>query len=543
MIQEARAQDAVGVATEEALSSRQAEASVIGAVFLAPRSLDAVRHLRAHDFAGDPAHPLIWRAILDLDAEGGAPDPVTVSERLRDRGDLERAGGLEYLVDLPDVVPTADNIQHHARIVADKARRRDALRKIELLDRSVRNPDFDMEQVEGDLARHAAEVVELARNGKGETSTWSRVPPLFRLEDNSFARFLGAEPPPRQFLLKGLLPLGVAAALASPGGVGKSTLLYQLLISVATGIDFVGIPVESPGSAVLISAEDDGPELHRRGARILRHYQQLGHVDADALGRRLFVVPRVGVDNLLTRTGPNGEVTRTPMVARLIEALRAVPDLRLVVLDPVSRFRGGNANTEEDATRFVEVLEAIREATGATVLGVWHVNKLAVREGGGQDSLRGSSATVDGLRWVATMERLPVQKASRHGVPQDQAHRYIRFKVDKNNYAPPFADIWLEQQEGGLLVPTDLRDADEEERAKAQGTYVRTMGRVQDYLRQRGPKTRRNLRDLAGTAGIFGVGDHNLRAMLDRGVNEGDLVEVRDGSHLTLHPPPREVEP
>src|SRR5207244_6741500 len=37
------------------------------------------------------------------------------------RGDLDRAGGMEYLGALIDVVPTAANVEYHARIVRDKA--------------------------------------------------------------------------------------------------------------------------------------------------------------------------------------------------------------------------------------------------------------------------------------------------------------------------------------------------------------------------------------------------------------------------------------
>src|SRR2546422_5876726 len=43
-------------------------------------------------------------------------DPVTLRDELQRRGDLDRAGGMEYLGGLIDVVPTAANVEYHAKI-------------------------------------------------------------------------------------------------------------------------------------------------------------------------------------------------------------------------------------------------------------------------------------------------------------------------------------------------------------------------------------------------------------------------------------------
>ena len=48
-------------------------------------------------------------------------DPVTLREELGRRGELDAVGGADYLADLVDAVPTAANLEYHARIVKDKA--------------------------------------------------------------------------------------------------------------------------------------------------------------------------------------------------------------------------------------------------------------------------------------------------------------------------------------------------------------------------------------------------------------------------------------
>ena len=48
-------------------------------------------------------------------------DHITLRDELLRRGELETAGGLEYLAELVDAVPTAANLEFHAKIVRDKA--------------------------------------------------------------------------------------------------------------------------------------------------------------------------------------------------------------------------------------------------------------------------------------------------------------------------------------------------------------------------------------------------------------------------------------
>ena len=48
-------------------------------------------------------------------------DPITVEEHLTRTGSLDRAGGMDTLVDLTNRVPTTENVMYYVRIVRDKA--------------------------------------------------------------------------------------------------------------------------------------------------------------------------------------------------------------------------------------------------------------------------------------------------------------------------------------------------------------------------------------------------------------------------------------
>ena len=85
--------------------------------------------LRATEFLDDTmfyreGHRRIFRAMVSLSERGDVVDPLTLSEELGRSGSLESSGGKDYIGFLVDAVPTAANIEYHAKIVREKALRR-----------------------------------------------------------------------------------------------------------------------------------------------------------------------------------------------------------------------------------------------------------------------------------------------------------------------------------------------------------------------------------------------------------------------------------
>ena len=104
--------------------SEEAEQAVLGAMLL-----DADATLKAVELLGDDAfyrdaHRRIFRTMAKVVERGDVVDPVVLREELMRTGDLEAAGGTDYIAELLDVVPTAANVEYHCRIVRDKALRR-----------------------------------------------------------------------------------------------------------------------------------------------------------------------------------------------------------------------------------------------------------------------------------------------------------------------------------------------------------------------------------------------------------------------------------
>lgn len=98
-----------------------AEQSTLGGMMLSKDAVaDVVEVLRGHDFYV-PKHSVIFDAVLGLYSHGEPVDVISVTDELIKNGDLQRAGGADYLHTLTSTVPTAANAGYYAEIVAERA--------------------------------------------------------------------------------------------------------------------------------------------------------------------------------------------------------------------------------------------------------------------------------------------------------------------------------------------------------------------------------------------------------------------------------------
>ncbi|MCA9543082.1 MAG: hypothetical protein KC613_01795, partial [Myxococcales bacterium] len=94
------------------LEAFDAELSVIGGIFLENQALDRVLPLvDVSDFHA-PRHAVVYGRMLELAEQGQPIDTVTVTQALEKAGQLEAAGGPEYVADLAEAAATAVNIEH-----------------------------------------------------------------------------------------------------------------------------------------------------------------------------------------------------------------------------------------------------------------------------------------------------------------------------------------------------------------------------------------------------------------------------------------------
>lgn len=98
----------------------EAEMAVLGCMLIEEDAIGvSVEHLTPEDFYKD-AHQKIFSSIISLYDQRKAVDLITLIEKLKNEGTLDAVGGGAYLTALTNVVPTAANVAHYARIIKEK---------------------------------------------------------------------------------------------------------------------------------------------------------------------------------------------------------------------------------------------------------------------------------------------------------------------------------------------------------------------------------------------------------------------------------------
>jgi len=129
----------------------EAERSVLGAMLIDEEAIGHAVEILDESWFYDNIHRRLYAAILDLYNERKNVDLVTLADKLRDEGTLEAVGGVHFISQIIDQVPTSANVEHYANIVREKG----------MMRRLIRNATQivnDCYEVKG----NAAEVVDTA---------------------------------------------------------------------------------------------------------------------------------------------------------------------------------------------------------------------------------------------------------------------------------------------------------------------------------------------------------------------------------------------
>ncbi len=105
----------------------EAECALLGSMILDWRVCgEVIQILKGPEDLYKPAHAAIYETLVELYDQVQSIDMVQLKQRLEDKGQLDQVGGIEYLIELAESVPSATSAAYYANIVREKA----ALRKL-----------------------------------------------------------------------------------------------------------------------------------------------------------------------------------------------------------------------------------------------------------------------------------------------------------------------------------------------------------------------------------------------------------------------------
>lgn len=269
-----------------------------------------------------------------------------------------------------------------------------------------------------------------------EKDTEPETNPFEQLKNLGELQWLTEGPPRREYLFsvndnEGFLPAGKTSMIVSPGGCGKTFLLTHCALAAATGTNWLHTKANGPMRVLFVAAEEDKNELwirfHNMGKSLGFHrVPSLFHLAS----KNIIPFAARGISQRLI--DEKGKPKKYYDDLKLF--LEKNETIRLVILDPASRFMGPETETNNAAaTDFINLIDGLTMVGGKpTVLIAHHTNKSALNTVS-EDKLpnfsqafsRGSSALIDGCRWMLGIQRSEMK----------DAQRSIFVKVLKSNYS------------------------------------------------------------------------------------------------------------
>jgi RecA-family ATPase len=246
------------------------------------------------------------------------------------------------------------------------------------------------------------------------------------LNDFAVSSLAGKPVPERQWIVPNLIPARQPSLISGDGGLGKSLLMLQLGIAVATGGKWLGMPVQR-GPVLYLSCEDDEREIQIRVAKM-----------ADLATLRDFHIKVLTEDDpiLMGHVGRDFNVTTLyGRLAKRIEELRPV----LVVLDSAADVFGGNEIIRAEVRAFIGKLRALAHSFGPAIVILAHPSAAGVMSGSG---MSGSTHWSNSVRSRLYLRR---PKPAESNDPPDPNLREL--ELMKSNYAA-----------SGQIINLELRD-------------------------------------------------------------------------------------
>ena len=274
-----------------------------------------------------------------------------------------------------------------------------------------------------------------AREGGGNlpTSGIERPRPLNLFDPTEWE---GQSVPPRRWLVPQRIPLANVTMLNGDGAAGKTAIALQLGVATVRGTDWLGSIIDTPGSVMFVTAEEDYDEIHRRLAAIIEH-QRIGF--RDLAGLHLLCMP--GSDAVLGIQDRAGVIQPTALFESLTHEAACIRP-SLIVIEAAADVFAGNENDRTQVRQFVALLRRLALSTGAAVLLIAHPSLSGLASGTGTS---GSTAWNNSVR-----SRLYFTGAKKS---DDDAKSDIReLKVMKSNYGPAGEIVRLRWRRG-VFVP------------------------------------------------------------------------------------------
>ncbi len=345
--------------------SYEGEAAVLASMILKPDIIGALAGSLPVDTFHRPENKILYETLAEIFLNHSTVDIILLRDELKKRGLLEQVGGVDYIIEIMQSVPTAANAQYYSNIVKDAYRER----QLEKTVADIQSVARDIKPLPERVAAIQEKIMSLdiADNGPTDLVDFSKnigsIIDSIRSEDD----FIKTGLAPIDGRILGFLP-GELVVIAARPRHGKSALALQIAVSVARagrGVLFVSLEMSVQSLRERILSSEASVDLHEFARWGSAH-------DAAALRLAESELKNANLNLTFSTT------TTTPTaLAVMVKRLKKTKNLKLVFIDFLQLMGSGTktSSLREKITEISRQLKLLALAENITIVALSQLNR------------------------------------------------------------------------------------------------------------------------------------------------------------------------
>ena len=359
------------------------EEVVLGAIMLDKDAIAIVIDILNEESFYLEAHSSIYKAVKELFKESQPVDLLTVTEKLKTQGDLDKVGGAYYLVDLTNRVASSANIEYHARIIAQKHIQRELITASTTIINEAYDDSTDVFDLLDKAEKALFKITEQNLSKSYESISTLVTRAMKQLEEVS-QKEEGLTGIPTGFtdldrLTSGWQPSDLIILAARPG-MGKTSFVLSLARNAA--LDF-GKPV------ALFSLEMSSVQLTMRiisaEAGIEGSKLRNGQLEDDEWKRLAVAAEKIASAKIIIDDTPALNIYELRAKCR---RMKMQSDIQMIIIDYLQLMQGsGDGNREQEVSMISRSLKGLAKELEVPVIALSQLNRSVETRGGSKKPL------------------------------------------------------------------------------------------------------------------------------------------------------------
>ena len=409
----------------------QAEQSVLGSIFIKPdKMIEVAEYLKPDDFYR-PAHKILFKAMVSLADRGEAIDIVTIKSSLESTDELSLVGGISYIAEVVNAVPTSAHAEHYAKIVAKKAQLRSIIGNLSDSIGNAYDEDMDIDEIITKTERSLIEVSQASNKSSFRPIHDVLLENHSKIEErsNNTSQITGIETGFYDFdkLTTGLHEDQLIVLAARPA-MGKTALALNIAQNVATKSNkAVAVFSLEMGAESLVermlSAEGTIINNHiRTGNLTVNEWQRLIYAQGQLAEAPIFIDDTAGIRIAEIRS-------------RARKLAQATGGLGLIVIDYLQLIQGSRSdNRQQEVSEISRQLKIIAKELKVPVIALSQLSRGVEQRNDKRpimSDLRESGSIEQDADIVAFLYRDAYYKDKKEGKPENDITELI---IRKNRH-------------------------------------------------------------------------------------------------------------